>query len=62
MDFRKRSKSNPLDDNDACIEVIDFDNIFEPPSIKENIIIRFFNWICIKLKGINHTKYMRTNI
>lgn len=62
MEFRKRSKSNPLDDFDPELGITEYDKLFDIPIKKQNIIKRLFSWIYIKLTGGYTRKNMETNI
>lgn len=65
MNFRKRSKSNPLDDIDIEFGLTDFDKKFKfcdktckiKEIKKQNIVKRFFKWIYIKLTTNNIRRY-----
>ena len=61
MEYRKRSKSNPLDDPDVELGITEFDKLFEVPIQKQNVIKRFFGWIYVKLTGGYMRRYSRTN-
>ncbi len=62
MNFRKRSKSNPLDElEDPELGITEFDKLFELPIKQQNIFKRFFGWIYVKLTGGYMRRYQRTN-
>jgi hypothetical protein len=62
MEYRKRSKSNPLDElEDSELGITEYDNLFELPIKKQNIFKRFFGWIYIKLTAGYMRRYRQTN-